>query len=88
MVHALTAPVGFSSRSSWEASRRQRVAPPSFIELKIDLESMIVRQVGTDAASVSFVQLYRSDRYSDTVQTTLGLVRQAGDWKIASETSR
>lgn len=81
-------PTGFASRQAWETARRQRVAAPSFIEVEIDLESMTVRETGPGAASATFVQRYRSDRYTDTVEKTLGLVREDGAWKIRRETSR
>ena len=81
-------PTGFPSREAWEAVRRQRVASPSFIEVEIDPDSLTVHRDGPGEASVAFIQRYRSDRYSDTVRKTLGLVRQDGVWRIQSEVSR
>ena len=81
-------PSGHPSRAAWEAVRRQRVAAPSFIEVEIDLDSMTVERTGPDAASATFGQSYRSDRYSDSVTKTLGFVRESGAWRIRSEVSR
>ena len=81
-------PAGYPSRAAWEAVRRQRVASPSFIEVEIDPGSMTVAEAGEGEASVSFVQGYRSDRYSDTVLKTLSLVLENGAWRIRSETSQ
>lgn len=81
-------PEGFASRDAWESTRRQRVAAPSFIEVEIDLDSMTVRETGPDGAEVTFVQRYRSDRFGDTVEKTLGFVRRDGAWRIRSESSR
>lgn len=81
-------PAGYASRAAWEAVRRQRVAAPRFIEVEIELDSMTVRRTGADAASVTFVQHYRSDRYGDTVRKTLDLVREDGAWRIRSENSQ
>ncbi len=80
-------PTGFSSREAWEATRRQRVAAPSFIEVDIDLGSMRVTEIGPDQASATFVQRYRSDRYGDTVEKTLVFVREDGGWRIRTERS-
>jgi hypothetical protein len=68
--------------------RRQRVAAPSFIEVEIDPATMTVRETVPDEASVTFTQRYRSDRFSDTVEKTLDLVREAGAWRIRRELSR
>jgi hypothetical protein len=80
-------PTSHASRQAWEASRRQRVAAPAFIEVEVDFESMTVRDTGPGEVSVTFVQGYRSDRFSDTVKKTLDMVREAGAWRIRSENS-
>ena len=81
-------PSDHPSRAAWEAVRRQRVAAPSFIEVEIDLDSMTVERTGPDAASATFGQSYRSDRYSDSVTKSLGFVRESGAWRIRSEVSQ
>jgi tetratricopeptide (TPR) repeat protein len=78
----------FASREAWESTRRQRLATPSFIEVEIDLDSMTVREVGPSEVAATFVQSYRSDRHSDTVEKTLVFVRQDGAWRIRNETSQ
>lgn len=80
-------PTGYSSREAWERVRRQRVAEPAFIEVEVDFETLTLRETDTGEASVTFVQHYRSDRFSDTVEKTLDLVREDGVWRIRRENS-
>ena len=47
---------------------------------------MEVDLLSPDRAEVSFLQSYRSERFSDRVRKTLVMVREAGGWKIAAET--
>ena len=81
-------PTGYASRQAWETVRRQRLAAPAFIEVKVDLETSTVRETGPGEASVTFTQSYRSDSFSDTVEKTLDMVREVGAWRIRRETSR
>lgn len=81
-------PADFASRPAWEAMRRQRVAAPSFIEVEVDLDSMVVHESNPGEASATFTQSYRSDRFGDTVEKTLDLVREQGAWRIRRENSR
>ena len=73
------------TRASWEAQRRSRITAPKSIEVKIS--DLKIEQQG-DTASVSFRQVYRSDRLTSTVSKTLKLALKNGEWRIVGESSR
>lgn len=79
-------PEGGISRESWEAQRRERIAKPKHIAVRVidpqtsDIEDGAVR--------VSFRQAYESDSFSDTVNKVLELVPVDGTWKIVREYTR
>ncbi|MFN3544444.1 MAG: YybH family protein, partial [Thiobacillus sp.] len=73
------------TRAAWVAQRRERIAAPQSIEVKIS--DLKVEQQG-DTARATFRQAYRSDRLSSTVTKTLTLAQQNGEWRIVGETSR
>jgi len=76
-------PADGSSRSSWEAQRRQRVRAPKTLNILVqDLETTLVPP---DGAWVQFQQSYRSDTFRDTVLKTLSLSLENGRWKIVEE---
>jgi hypothetical protein len=76
-------PSGGLSRSAWEAQRRERLSTARRIE--VGLGAVSVESIGTDQASVRFVQTYRSERYRDRVRKRLQLVRVEGHWRILAE---
>jgi murein L,D-transpeptidase YafK len=55
--------------------------------IDVELEGPRIRLDG-DRATVTFVQRYSSDSYSDSGEKTLRLARRDGAWKIVSETFR
>ncbi|MDH3744005.1 MAG: hypothetical protein OES47_02755, partial [Acidobacteriota bacterium] len=67
----------------WRNHRRERVASPEWIEVKVAI--LDVRNATSDRAEVEVMQSYSSDRLNDTVIKTLELVREDGLWKIAAE---
>lgn len=77
-------PTNGTSRDQWSAQRRQRIEAPESIEVRI--EAAEVDLLNPERAEVTFVQLYRSDRFSDRVRKVLVLVREVGGWKITAET--
>jgi ketosteroid isomerase-like protein len=72
------------THAEWVAQRRTRVTTPTTIEVKIS--KLKVEQQG-DTASATFSQTYRSDRHQSTVNKTLKLALQNGQWRIIGETS-
>jgi len=72
------------THAEWEAQRRTRVTTPTTIEVKIS--NLKVEQQG-DTANATFSQTYRSDRHQSTVNKTLKLALQNGQWRIIGETS-
>jgi ketosteroid isomerase-like protein len=56
-------------------------------EIDVELEGPEITVKG-DRATVTFVQRYRSDGFSDSGEKTLRLVRGGGGWRIVSETFR
>ncbi len=79
---SFTPPEG-QSREVWAAGRRERIGSPRSIVIALDRINPIV---SGDRASVSFVQSYTSDTFSDTVAKTLVLERApTGGWQIVEE---
>ena len=77
-------PADGSDRDDWAEGRRQRIGSPSSIE--VELAAVEVDLLGPESAEVTFVQSYRSDRFSDRVRKALRLNRSDGRWRIALET--
>jgi outer membrane protein assembly factor BamE len=76
-------PQGGGSRADWETRKRQSLNAAKSIEIKID--SPAVKRVDDGAATVSFNQYFRSDRYSDAVIKQLRMVERDGRWLIVEE---
>ncbi len=76
-------PPGDQSRADWEKSRRSRIAAPKSISVTI--ASPKVTMQGSDSASVTFRQTYRSDVFKGTSSKTLVLVKADGRWQIREE---
>jgi len=78
-------PPQYKSRKYWEAQRRKRLAKPSSISIQLSNIQISLAEDG--AATVTFVQIYKSPTFSDSVRKTLVLRLESGSWKISSETS-
>lgn len=76
-------PEGGASRDQWAAGRRERVSRPSSIEVAVEI---VETRLEEEAAEVTFIQSYRSDRFSDRVRKRLRLVQVDGTWRIERET--
>lgn len=77
-----TGETGFSL-ASWSAQRRSRLIKSAWISVKVR-EAQVALQ-GSDAASVRFVQDYRSPALSETSRKVITLRRQGGAWRIVTE---
>jgi tetratricopeptide (TPR) repeat protein len=74
---------GGEARPAWEKTRRERIAAPKSIEVKVDAPKVTLR--GSNEASVTFRQDYRSDKLTSSNTKTLELVKAAGRWQIREE---
>src|SRR5712691_7251614 len=74
---------GGEARPAWEKTRRERIAAPKSIEVKVDSPKVTLR--GSNEASVTFRQDYRSDKRTSSNTKTLELVKADGHWQIREE---
>ena len=72
-----------STRAQWARVRRARVSAPDSI--KVRLVEPSVEVVSAEEASVTFIQIYESDSYSDRVRKRLIMRPANGEWKIYRE---
>ena len=77
---------GGEARPQWEKSRRERISAPKSIT--VGVEQPKVTMQGSDQASVSFRQSYRSDKLKSSSQKTLVMARAEGRWLIREENSK
>ena len=73
------------SRKTWEKKRRGSLTRPKYIV--VGIENLIVEMKSDSKAVATFIQDYTSDRYADTVNKKLVLVKEGGSWKISRETT-
>lgn len=71
------------SRSSWEASRKDRINRPKSID--VDVDSPKVKFNDDGRAVVTFTQHYRSDSLKSSTGKTLVLAKNNGKWLIVEE---
>jgi len=74
------------SLAAWEIQRHKSFGRPKWI--KIEIRNMQIRKVDDAHASVTFIQEYKSDTYSDKVVKTLDILWENGSWMIGKETSK
>jgi tetratricopeptide (TPR) repeat protein len=74
---------GAEPRGDWEKSRRARIDGAKSIA--VGIESPKVTMKGTQQASVTFRQTYRSDKLKNRSRKTLELVQTDGKWLIQEE---
>jgi ketosteroid isomerase-like protein len=75
-----------TSRTAWEAARRERISKPRFIEVEV---ANIVIVVYRDHTAATFLQTYQSDTFRDRVAKRVELIWEQGngrfEWKIRDE---
>ena len=76
---------GGESRADWEKTRRSRIEAPKSIA--VGIEQAQVTMAGSDQASVTFRQSYRSDKLKSSSRKTLLMTRADGRWLIREEKS-
>jgi tetratricopeptide (TPR) repeat protein len=77
---------GGEGRDQWEKARRERISAPKSIA--VGIEQPKVTMQGSDQASVSFRQSYRSDKLKSSSRKTLVMTRADGRWQIREEKSQ
>jgi tetratricopeptide (TPR) repeat protein len=77
---------GGEARPQWEKSRRERISAPKSIA--VGIEQPKVTMQGSDQASVTFRQSYRSDKLKSSSRKTLVMTRADGRWLIREEKSQ
>ena len=75
-----------NNRAAWEKERRTRIAAPKSIAVSV--ASAKVTMQGSDQATVSFRQTYRSEVFKGTSNKTLAMVKHDGRWQIREEKSQ
>lgn len=78
-------PDGGSSREDWFQVRRGRLAGRQAIDLEV--QNLKVREEGNDRVYAEFLQIYRSEAYSDSVQKRLEMIKLNGKWLINRESA-
>jgi uncharacterized protein (TIGR02266 family) len=79
-------PIRGMTPTEWRAFREERILGPRYIFMAIS--GLNWSQTDDQRAQTTFLQTYRSDRYSDTVLKTLDLVWEDNRWKILRERVR
>ena len=74
-----------SSRSAWEAQRKERIAAPKSIH--VEVRDAKVKVADDSHASISFKQTYRASHLNVISSKTLNWVKADGQWLIAEERS-
>ena len=69
--------------ASWKKKRTASLTAPTSME--ITLYDTLIEMIDDDQASVSFKQVYKSDRLEDAVIKTLKMRRDGSAWKITAE---
>ncbi len=71
------------SREAWARQRHQRIAAPTYIQLRLSALEMEI--LGEDRVMVRFDQAYQSDRHVSEVRKALQLHYLNGQWLIERE---
>lgn len=72
-----------TSRSTWSASRRERITTPK--RIKVEVLGASVEMTSATEAKVTFRQAYSSDALQTRSRKTLTMVKEGNAWLIARE---
>ena len=75
----------FQLACAFQALRRERLAAPS--EIAVSVDDVRIDERSPVEVEVSFLQSYRSDRFSDRVRKRLQLELEGATWRIVREVS-
>ena len=78
-------PEGGMTREVWAQQREQRIAKAQ--DIRIEIQTPVVRSTSPDAVTVEFRQLYSTATYRDTSENTLEWKKENGQWLIVRESS-
>jgi len=76
---------GGETRAAWEATRRDRVGKPKYIEVEVRI--MTIQFTDATHATVKFRQSYRASHLKVTSNKTLQMVKPGDRWLIQEEHS-
>ena len=76
-------PAGKQTRKAWESTRKNRLSRPKFIEITVSRPK--VSFTGSNKATISFQQRYKSNTLDSIGSKTLKLVKSNGRWLIVQE---
>ena len=80
------APEGGLSRDEWARQREQRIAKAQ--DIRIEIQTPVVRSESPDSAFVEFRQTYSAASFRDTSEKTLEWRKEGGQWLIVRESTR
>jgi hypothetical protein len=75
-------PADGESRDAWERRRRIRISNKSYINVRAEVPEVSVQE---NRATISFVQVYLSDKLRDESKKVLLLAKARGKWEIVQE---
>ncbi len=78
-------PEGGISRADWVTKRTQRLAQTGKIDLAVS--KVQIEEQSPNVVVTTFIQDYRSDKFSDRTQKTLRWKNENGKWLITSESA-
>ncbi len=71
------------NKEEWAKARKTRILDKNSI--KISFEAMDINITSNSTARVNFKQIYESDKFKDTSNKTLEMIKVNGQWKIKRE---
>ena len=74
------------SRADWEATRKERVKNPKYIQVIISKATL--KFIDAEHVAVSFRQSYRASHHNASSKKTLLMVKSDGNWLIQEERTR
>ncbi len=79
-------PEGGVTREDWAQQREQRITKAK--DIRIEIQTPVVRSASPDAVTVEFRQLYSTANYRDTSERMLEWRKENGQWLIVRESDR
>jgi tetratricopeptide (TPR) repeat protein len=77
---------GGEDRAAWEKGRDARISAPKYVHVKVTGAKVIAED--DQHATVTFRQVYQSDRLNSSNTKTLKMIKAGSDWLIQEELSK